>query len=46
MYEGIVAAGRHTLVWLEKGAGAGTQIWQGDSGSTFIQTGISGFLRG
>jgi len=46
MYEGIVAAGRHTLVWLEKGAGADTQIWQGDSGSTFIQTGISGFLRG
>lgn len=36
----IPAAGRHVLVWLEQGSGAGTQTWEGTNGGT--QAGISG----
>lgn len=45
-YEGYPGIGRHTLVWLEYGAGADTQVWQGDNGTTQLQTGIIGFMRG
>jgi hypothetical protein len=46
-YKGFIAAGRHTLVWLENGAGAGgTTTWRGDAGVAFYQTGIIGELMG
>lgn len=40
-YEAYIAAGRHTLVWLERGAGADTQTWYGDN-NTVMQSGIQG----
>jgi hypothetical protein len=45
LYNGILPAGRNTLVWLEKGAGSGTQTWDGNAsgGNT---SGITGYLRG
>ncbi len=39
----IPAAGRHTLVWLEQGGGAGTQTWEGTNGGG--QAGITGSWR-
>jgi len=44
-WKGYVGAGRHTLVWLEKGSGADTQTWQGNVAG-YIQTGIIGSLLG
>lgn len=44
-----IAVGRHTLVWLEKGAGSDTQTWVGDYGATlanYYQTGIFGQIWG
>lgn len=38
-----VAVGRHTLVWLEHGAGADTQTWYGTQGGV-MQTGIVGSI--
>src|SRR5262245_1646170 len=47
IYDDYPGAGRHTLVWLEIGAGTDTQTWQGDNASgTTTQFGIIGFLRG
>ena len=43
-YKGLISAGRHTLVWLEKGGGVDTQTWEGTNGDTYIQTGILGTL--
>jgi hypothetical protein len=43
-YNSLIAAGRHTLVWLENGNGSNIQTWYGKitgSGQT-IQTGITG----
>lgn len=45
-FDGLIAIGRHTLVWLELGAGSDTQTWVGDNGGTSQQTGISGSLMG
>lgn len=45
-YRAIPAVGRHTLVWLEQGAGLDTQTWQGDNGGTTSQYGITGEVRG
>lgn len=42
-YEATIAAGRHYLTWLEKGAGADTQTWVGDNAGV-EQTGIFGNL--
>lgn len=43
----IVAEGRHTLVWLEKGNATSTATWQGDNGATgFVQSGIHGRVMG
>lgn len=44
-FNNTIAVGRHTLVWLEKGAGADTQTFFGDNGG-FGQNGIQGFLLG
>jgi hypothetical protein len=44
-YMDVVSAGRHTLVWLEQGAGADTQTWYGDQAGV-MQTGISGEVMG
>lgn len=46
-YKGFPGVGRRTLVWLEAGTGAGTQLWLGDtdsgSGSGLpVQSGIVG----
>lgn len=41
----IVAVGKHRLVWLEAGeqiSGTPNVNWNGDNGSTFVQSGISG----
>lgn len=45
-YNAIIAAGRHTLVWLEDGGGSGTQTWYGTNGTSIQQAGISGVIRG
>jgi hypothetical protein len=47
-YESLIAAGRHTLVWLEKGAGIDTQTWIGDQdiAGAAVQSGIVGYLMG
>lgn len=42
-YENTIAVGRHTLVWLEQGAGTDTQTWVG---TTNGQSGILGFMWG
>lgn len=45
-YKGFLAAGRHTLVWLEA-ADTATTTWTGDAASTNnVQTGIIGTVRG
>ena len=43
IYAGNVGIGRHTLVWLEKGAGTDTQTWYGANGDA---NGIVGNLFG
>jgi len=43
-YTAFVPAGRHTLVWLELGGGAGTQTWFGDNGSLTLSSGIIGSI--
>lgn len=45
IFNAFVTAGRHTLVWLERGAGSGTQTWYGDNGGTIFQSGIIGYIR-
>ncbi len=35
VYRGYPGLGRHTLVWLEKGGGSGTQTWYGDNGGAY-----------
>ncbi len=35
LYEGNPGLGRHTLVWLEMGAGSGTDTWNGDRGGIY-----------
>lgn len=45
----IIAVGKHRLVWLEAGeqiSGTPTINWNGDNGSTFVQSGISGSVAG
>ncbi len=44
-YNRPIAVGRHTLVWLEQGAGADTQTWSGDQGAV-TQMGITGMIWG
>lgn len=44
-YEGIPGIGVHFLAWLERGAGADTQTWYGDSGGTML-CGITGIIKG
>ncbi len=45
-YRANIAVGRHTLVWLEYGAGGDTQTWLGDNGAAYVQTGITGSIFG
>lgn len=46
-YDYVLSPGRHTLLWLERGAGADTQTWYGDDGiPTRAQFGIYGYLFG
>lgn len=45
-YVGYAGIGRHYLAWLEIGAGSDTQTWYGDNGSSVVQTGIVGMMRG
>jgi len=40
-YNAFITVGRHTLAWLERGAGANTQTWYGDFAGT-MQSGIQG----
>lgn len=45
IFNAPVAVGRHTLSWLEAGAGADTQTWYGDAGAvTKYQSGITGIV--
>ena len=46
VYRGYPAAGRHTFVWLEAATAIGTTTWYGDNGTTFVQSGITGRIRG
>lgn len=39
-----IAVGKHSLMWLERGAGADTQTWYGDNGSVATQTGMVGTI--
>ena len=41
-YSGYPGVGKHTLVWLEYGAGADTQTWAGTGGTPNNQSGIVG----
>lgn len=43
-YAGYPGIGKHSLVWLERGAGTETQTWIGDAGSTINQTGLIGYI--
>lgn len=44
-FDSYVAAGRHTIVWLEYGGGGGgVRTWYGDNGVATVQTGIQGTL--
>jgi hypothetical protein len=45
-YQGPLAAGRHTIVWLEYSEATGTTTWAGDNGAVYIQTGILGSVWG
>jgi hypothetical protein len=40
-YKGYPGLGRHALVWLEAGAGSGTQTFFGDDGGPFVTARIS-----
>lgn len=45
LYDVAISEGRHTLVWLERGAGANTQTWRGDDNTpTYTLLGIYGYL--
>ena len=45
LYHAAIAAGRHTLVWLERAEAVGTQTWVGDGGSIYVQSGMVGVVR-
>jgi hypothetical protein len=40
VYLGYVAAGKHTIAPLERGAATGTTTWYGDNGTTSTQYGL------
>lgn len=44
-FDGFIAAGHHTLKWLEYSTAAGTTTWYGDNNSVTTQSGISGIIR-
>lgn len=44
-YSGIPAAGKHSIVWLEKGAGSDTQTWYTSFSTADIDAGITVQLR-
>lgn len=46
VYQASVAAGRHTLKWLEYSVATGTTTWYGDDNSVLFQSGIWGIVRG
>ncbi len=41
-YRAYPSVGRHTYAWLERSDATGTTAWIGDSGVTYIQTGMIG----
>lgn len=44
LWRGVPGVGKHSLMWLEKGAGADTQTWSGTGANT--QTGFIGSVLG
>jgi hypothetical protein len=45
-YKGYLAPGAHTVYWLEISEAAGTTTWVGDLGLTYIQSGMTGKIKG